>query len=271
LNPIDTPQGLLVLVSVVDVSARKAAEEEARQRREQVELLSRASLLGEMTASLAHELNQPLSAITSNANAGMLFIEKGKGDAAQFHEIFQDVAADGMRAHQIVKNVRNAIKKGGALRGRISVNQVVESVAHMVQPEAAAQFCTVEVALAENLPAVDGDPIQLQQALINLVSNAFQAMQEVPAGQRKVHISTAPDGNGTVSVSVRDHGRGIAEAAGERIFEQFFTTKPEGLGMGLAIVRSIVASHGGTIEAENVEGGGAHFRFRLPVAREAPV
>ena len=117
LNPIETPQGLLVLASVVDISARKAAEEEARQRREQVELLSRASLLGEMTASLAHELNQPLSAIKSNANAGMLFIEKGKVDVDQLHEIFQDVVADSRRAHQIVQNVRNAIKKGARCVG----------------------------------------------------------------------------------------------------------------------------------------------------------
>ena len=223
-----------------------------------------------MTASLAHELNQPLSAITSNANAGMLFIEKGNVDISQLHEIFHDVVADGRRAHEIVQNVRSAIKMGSALRGRLNVNQIVETVAHLVQPDAAMHFCTVETALAEDLPAVDGDPSQLQQALINLVSNAFQAMRETPAAQRKVHISTS-NGNGMVSVGVRDHGRGIAEAAREHLFEQFFTTKQEGLGMGLAIVRSIVEAHGGRIEAENVAGGGAHFRFHLPAVPEAPV
>jgi PAS domain S-box-containing protein len=268
LNPIDAPQGLLVLANVVDISARKAAEVEARQRREQVELLSRASLLGEMTASLAHELNQPLSAITSNANAGMLFIEKGNVDISQLHEIFHDVVADGRRAHEIVQNVRSAIKKGSALRGRINVNQIVETVAHMVQPDASAHSCTVEMALAKDLPAVDGDPSQLQQALINLVSNAFQAMRETPAAQRKVHISTTHNGNGMVFVGVRDYGHGIAEAARGHLFEQFFTTKQDGLGMGLAIVRSIVEAHGGRIEAENVAGGGAHFRFHLPSVAE---
>ena len=271
LNPLDTPQGLLVLANVVDISARKAGQEETRQRREQVELLSRASLLGEMTASLAHELNQPLSAITSNANAGMLFIEKGNVDITQLHEIFQDVVADGRRAHEIVQNVRNAIKKGSALRGRINVNQIVETVAHMVQPDAVAHFCTVETALARDLPALEGDPSQLQQVLINLVGNAFQAMRETPPDRRKVRISTAWNGNGTITVGVRDHGHGIAPAAREHLFEHFFTTKQEGLGMGLAIVRSIVEAHGGTVEAENAEGGGAHFRFHLPAAAKAAV
>ena len=140
-----------------------------------------------------------------------------------------------------------------------------------MQPDALAHFCTVETSLTESLPAVDGDPSQLQQVLINLVSNAFQAMRETPRDRRKVRISTACNGQGTVSVVVRDYGHGIAEAAREHLFEQFFTTKQDGLGMGLAIARSIVEAHGGKIEAENADGGGAQFRFHLPAVVEAPV
>ena len=121
------------------------------------------------------------------------------------------------------------------------------------------------MSLAPDLPAIEGDPTQIQQVLINLVSNAFDAMGETPASRRIVEITTTSNGDGTISVAVRDHGCGIAETARERLFEPFFTTKKEGLGMGLAIVRSIIEAHGGTIAAENALGGGACFQFHLPV------
>src|SRR4029078_4632 len=150
LNPIETPQGALVLASVVDISARKAAEEEARRQREQLDvrtrgspaggrrardplyLLTRVGLLGKMTASLAHELNQPLSAIISNANAGMRFIDKGTADPETLREILVDVANDGRRAHEVIRNVRGTIKKGSAVRERMSLNELVTNVAHMI-------------------------------------------------------------------------------------------------------------------------------------------
>ncbi len=266
VNPIDTPHGILVLASVVDISSRKAAEEEGRQRRQQVELLSRVSLLGEMTASLAHELNQPLSAIVTNANAGMRFIDKEKIDPEQLREILADVADSGRRANDIIHNVRSAIRKGSAIRGRINLNDVVKSVAHLVAPDAAVHSCKVEMSLKENLPVIEGDPTQIQQALINLVRNAFDAMSETPAHRRVVQIDTQHNGNGMICVGVRDHGSGIAPSARERLFEQFFTTKEDGLGLGLAIVRSIIEEHGGKIAAENVDGGGARFYFNLPTS-----
>lgn len=254
----------------MDVTNRKQAEEEARHRREQIDLLSRASLLGEMTASLAHELNQPLSAIVSNANAGTRFIDKGTVDPVQLREILADVGADGRRAYDIIETVRGAVKKGTAIRGRINLNDVVRGVAHMVQPDAAVHFANVEMSLADNLPAVKGDPTQMQQALINLVRNAFDAMRDTPADQRTVEIATEYSGDGAISVAVRDHGAGISQTSRERLFEQFFTTKEEGLGMGLAIVRSIIQTHGGRIMAENAPGGGARFSFTLPIVKDIP-
>jgi PAS domain S-box-containing protein len=268
LSPIHTPKGTLVLTSVIDISARKLAEKEAHESQQQINLLSRVSLLGETTAFLAHELNQPLSAIVSNANAGMRFIGKGNTDPEQLREILADVAADGARAHQIVRNVRNTIKKGSAIRRPIRVNEVVEEVARMVRSDALAHSCNLKTSLAKDLPAVEGDPIQVQQVLINLVSNAFHAMREVPAGNREVEIVTEAGDNGAVCVSVRDHGLGIPDKVRHRLFEQFFTTREEGLGMGLTIVRSIIEAHAGKISAENVEGGGARFLFTLPAAAD---
>jgi PAS domain S-box-containing protein len=270
LNPIQTPRGLVVLANVVDISTRLAAEEVARRNREQVELLSRVSLLGEMTASLAHELNQPLAAIVNNATAAMQYLEQGRLNPEQLQDILTDVVADGRRACDVMHNVRSAIKKGAAIRGPINLNDVVKAITHMVQPDAAAHLCKIKTFLAGDLPHIDGDPIQIQQAIINLVRNAFDAMRDTPPSRRIVEIATDYNGDGAIGVAVRDHGSGISEAARERVFEQFFTTKNEGLGMGLAIVRSIVEAHGGSITAENADGGGARFKLRLPITEEMP-
>ena len=270
LNPIQTPHGLVVLANVVDISARLAAEEETRRNREQVELLGRVSLLGEMTASLAHELNQPLAAIVNNAAAAMQYLEQGRLNPEQLQDILTDVVGDGRRAYDIMRNVRSAIKKGSAIRGLINLNDVVKAVAHMVHGDAAAQSCKIELSLTHDLPAVEGDPTQIQQVLINLVRNAFDAMRAAPPGRPVVDIATDYNGDGAISVAVRDYGSGISEITRERLFEQFFTTKDDGLGMGLAIVRSIIEAHGGTVAAENAEGGGARFHFRLPIKEGVP-
>jgi C4-dicarboxylate-specific signal transduction histidine kinase len=245
------------------------AEVEARRHREQINLLGRVSLLGEMTASLAHELNQPLSAIITNANAGKRLIDRGREDPEILRDILVDVASDGHRANEIIQNVRNTIKKGDAIRRGINLNELVTNVAHVVRPDAAAYSCEVETSLAKDLPLIEGDPVQIQQVLVNLVSNAFDAMREIPPSQRKVEISTAGGGDGKVRLSVRDHGTGIRGEVHERLFDQFFTTKEQGLGMGLAIVRSIVEAHGGQIDVENVADGGARFHFTLPVTKPA--
>jgi PAS domain S-box-containing protein len=270
LNPIRMPEGVLVLVTIVDISARKAAEKEAQQSREQIDLLSRVSLLGEMTASLAHELNQPLSAIVSNANAGVRFIDKGNVDLQMLREILVDVGEDGRRAHEVIRNVRNTVKKGSTIRQHVNLNDLVVQVTRMVRADAEAYSCPVHTVLSSDLPPIEGDPVQIQQVLINLVANAFDAMREMPIDRRKVEITTEKNGDKTVCLSVRDHGAGIRETVREKLFQQFFTTKEDGLGMGLAIVRSIIEAHGGKIEAENVDGDGARFYFILPAGKTNP-
>jgi signal transduction histidine kinase len=246
----------------------KQAEEEARHHREQINLLSRVSLLGEMTASLTHELNQPLSAIITNANAGKRLIDRGKEDPEILRDILVDVVADGNRAHDIIQDVRNTIKKGEPTRRRINLNELVTNVAHVVRPDAVACSCELETSLAKDLPLIEGDPVQIQQVLVNLISNALDAMRHTPPGERKGEISTAGDGDGKVRLSVRDHGTGIPTEVHERLFDRFFTTKEQGLGMGLAISRSIIEAHGGTLSGENCDGGGACFTVRFPQAKE---
>jgi signal transduction histidine kinase len=161
------------------------------------------------------------------------------------------------------------VKKEVRARQRVNLNDIVITVVRMVNPNAMLQSCQVETSLEPDLPAIEADPVQLQQVLLNLVINAFDAMRDTPISRRKVVIATERDGNSAIRTSVRDYGTGIPEEVRERVFEQFFTTKPKGLGMGLTIVRSIIESHGGTIAAENVDGAGMRFNFTLPVRSEA--
>jgi PAS domain S-box-containing protein len=255
----------LVCVSA-DISARKQAQEEALRHRAEISRLSRITLLGEMVASIAHELNQPLSGIMANASAGQRFIDRGDVQIDTLREIFVDIAADGHRAHNVIHNIRNIVQKGEILREPMDLNFVVTKVAHVLLPEMAASSCELETSLARDLPMITADPVQLQQVLINLVINAREAMRDTPLSRRKVHIATERNGDGSIAVSVRDYGPGIPEEVRERLFDQFFTTKEEGLGMGLTIVRSIIDSHGGAITAANAEGGGARFYITLPAA-----
>ena len=269
LNPIQTPEGTLVLAAVVDISARKLAEAEALQHREEVGHLSRVAVMGEMAASIAHELNQPLSGIISNASAGQRFIDRGDVDLRELRELLADIVADGRRAGDVIRGLQSMVKKGSPTRQRVNLNELVMNVVRMIGPNAAHHSCDVQTLLDPDLPPIEADPIQLQQVLINLVINAFDAMCNTSLSRRKVVIATERNGDGAVCMSVRDYGTGIPEEARERLFDHFFTTKAEGLGMGLGIVRSIVESHAGTVAAENVDGGGARFHLTLPAGATA--
>ena len=259
-----------VLGISIDITARKEAETEAKQRRDELSHLTRVALIGEMSASIAHELNQPLAGIASNARAGQRFIDRGNIDLQEIRDLLTDISADARRASEVMRQIRGMIRKEQTPRQRINLNDIVMKVVHMVGPDALLHSCELKTSLDERSPTVEADPIQMQQVLVNLIMNAFDATREIPVSSRKVEITTEQNGDGTVCTSVRDYGAGISGETSERMFEQFFTTKTEGLGMGLAIVRSIVESHGGKIEAENVEGGGARFNFILPTSPEIP-
>jgi PAS domain S-box-containing protein len=253
----------------IDITARKQAELEARQRRDELSHLSRVALIGEMSASIAHELNQPLAGIASNAGAGQRFIDRGNVDLQEIRELLADIGADARRASDVVRGIRGMIKKEQMGRQRINLNDIVTNVVHILSSDALLHWCELKTSLDTNLPMVEADPIQIQQVLINLVVNAFEAMPETPVSTREVEINTQQNADGAVRVSVRDYGVGISPETRSRLFEQFFTTKAEGLGMGLAIARSIVEAHAGTIDAENAEDGGARFHFTLPISTAA--
>jgi PAS domain S-box-containing protein len=252
----------------IDITPRKFAEAEALRHREELGHLSRVAAMGELTASIAHELNQPLSGITSNASAGRRFIDRGDVDLRELRELLGDIMADARRAGAVIHSIQNMVKKGVPKRQRVNLNDLAINVARMVNPNAMLQSCKVETSLEANLPEIEADPIQLQQVLLNLLINAFDAMCDTTLPHRKVVIATERNSDGAIRTSVRDYGTGISEEARARVFEQFFTTKANGLGMGLAIVRSIVESHGGTVAAENADGGGARFYFTLPAKPE---
>jgi two-component system sensor kinase FixL len=248
----------------IDITARKQAELEAKQRRDELSHLSRVALVGEMSASIAHELNQPLAGILTNAGAGEFVIDRGDVDLKELRELLADISADARRASDVVRDIRGMIKKEQVIRRRINLNDVVTNAVQIIGSDALLRGCELKISLKAALPIVEVDPVQIQQVLINLIVNAFDAMRDTPVSKRRVEIMTREKGDGAVRISVRDYGVGISEEMRSRIFEQFFTTKPEGLGMGLAIVRSIVEAHAGAIEAENADGEGARFHFTLP-------
>ena len=255
----------------IDITPRKLAEAEVLQHREELGHLSRVAAMGELSASIAHELNQPLSGITSNASAGQRFIDRGDVDLGELRDLLGDIITDGRRAGAVIRGIQSMVKKGVPTRQRVNLNDLVTNVARIVNPNAMLQSCKVETLLEPDLPAIEADPIQLQQVLLNLVINSFDAMRDTPLSCRKVVIATERNADDAIRASVRDYGVGIPEEARDRLFDHFFTTKAQGLGMGLAIVRSIVESHGGTVAAENVEGGGARFYFALPAKLESLV
>jgi two-component system, LuxR family, sensor kinase FixL len=252
-----------------DVTERKLRDAEIEAHRQELAHLSRVTLMGEMAASLAHELNQPLTAMVSNASAGQRFIDHGPVDLQELRELLQDIATDGERAGQVIRGIRGMVKKGNATRTRVDLNRLVLDVVRLTNSNAVNSSCTVVTDLEPDLSPVHADPIQLQQVLLNLVLNAFEAMHEMPVQARRLVLSTKADaGHSLVHTMVRDFGPGLSQTARLRIFEPFFSTKKGGLGMGLAIARSIVESFGGVLYARNARDGGAHFRFTLPAYSE---
>jgi two-component system, LuxR family, sensor kinase FixL len=249
----------------IDITPRKLAEADALQHREELGHLSRVAVMGELSASIAHELNQPLSGIVSNAAAGQRFIDRGDVDLAELRELLADISADGRRAGDVLRGIQSMVKKGVPARQAVNLNDLVIRVARMVNPNAVLNSCELETSLEPDLPAVEADPVQLQQVLLNLIINAFDAMRDTPISRRKVVISTERNGDAT-RISVRDFGTGLPKDRPDKVFDHFFSTKQKGMGMGLTIVRSIIEAHGGGIAAENADGGGARFQFNLPAS-----
>lgn len=266
LNPIHTAQGLFVLASVIDITARKQAELDHERQHMELARVGRLAVMGELAASLAHEVNNPIGAMVANANAGQRLLAAGKIAPEEVQELLADIVADGHRAREVVQGVRNMVRKSESSRSLIRMKELIEDVLRIVRTDAVARQVTLTTEIASNAGWVMADRVQLLQVLLNLTINAFEAMSVIRPDGRRLLIHASRNEDGRILVRVRDSGPGIPGGVGEHLFEPFFSTKAEGTGMGLAIARSIVEAHGGALSSENCDGGGACFTVRLPEA-----
>ena len=252
-----------VITFTRDLTEQRRAEAEAQQQRLEVAHLSRVAMLGELSGSLAHELNQPLTAILANARAAQRLLRLSSPDLAELRDILEDIAEDDRRAGEVIARLRAFLRKGEVQPGHLDLNEAVTEVLRLVHSDLIQRRVTVDARLAAALPAVFADRVQLQQVLLNLLLNACDAMAADTRREKRVTIQTAETTTGEVELSVADRGTGIPPDEMERVFEPFVTSKPHGLGLGLAICRSIVTAHGGRLWAENNEDGGATFNLVL--------
>ena len=269
LNPMQTFEGRLVLASVVDVSQRKQGEADAARQRDELAHLSRVAMLGELSGSLAHELNQPLSAILSNAQAAQRFLARDPPQLDRVTEILADIVKSDKRAGAVITRLRALLRKEEAQHRPVDMNEVVQEVLALMRSDFLNRRVSVRTELAPQLPAVSGDRVQLQQVLLNLLINGCDAMAGSER-QRDLVVRSESAPGGSVKVSVADRGTGIPPEDLERIFEPFVTTKPQGMGLGLAVCRSIVKAHGGRLWAANNLGGGATINVELPTTGALP-
>jgi C4-dicarboxylate-specific signal transduction histidine kinase len=250
----------------IEIDERKRAEDRAQQHLAELAHVARLSTVGEMMAELAHELNQPLSAICSHAQACTRLLASGDRDYAEdLAASLNQVNEQGTRAAEIIRHVRRFVVKAKRSEAVVDVNAMIRDVAELMSIDARMAGAETVFELAESLPTVVGDRIQLEQVLVNLMRNGFEALREADCTPRRLIVRTALDDANTIVVGVCDNGLGIASDVFDRIFQRFFTTKTGGMGMGLSVSQSIIKSHGGTLWAAANPGGGAAFHFTLPV------
>jgi PAS domain S-box-containing protein len=248
-----------------DLTDQRRAEREARERQRELAHLGRVAMLGELSGALAHQLSQPLTAILSNAEAAKRLLDAERLDVRELREILGDIADEDRRAGEVIQRLRALFKKGETqLLQPVDVNETIAEALELARGDVIARNVSVATGLAIALPIVHGDRVQLQQVLLNLIHNACEAMSNVEPSGRKLTIHSELSADDTVRVRVVDTGPGLAEEVIERLFEPFFTTKSHGLGLGLSISRSIIASHGGRLWAVNNAEGGAMLCFALP-------
>jgi PAS domain S-box-containing protein len=259
------------VITRTDVTARKRAEADARNQRLQLTHLSRAAVLGQLSGAFAHELKQPLTSILGNAEAGLRILSKGQADPAELSEILQDIVQDDERAAQVIQRLRALLGKGDALQAPVELNDVVRESIELAHSEFVTRNVVARPQLDPNLPTVMADRVQMQQVVLNLLMNACEAMVNTPIAKREVIVTTrflaAAE---AVEITVLDSGAGLAPGDNERIFQPFVTTKTHGLGLGLAICRSVAEAHHGLLWAENAPQGGAIFHFKIPIAGGPP-
>jgi len=254
--------------SCIDITGRKQAELEHQRQNMELARVGRVAVMGELAASLAHEVNNPIGAMVANASAGQRLIATGKVEIGELNDLLADIATDGRRAGEIVQSIRNMVRKGKERRSVNEINDTIQDLLQIVHAEAVERNVTVVTEIDSDGCRVMADRVQLLQVLLNLMMNGFEAMSVIRSNARRLIIRAGCNENGEICISVRDSGPGFPAGLAEQLFEPFFSTKAEGTGMGLAIARSIIEAHGGTLSGENCEDGGACFIVRLPQAKE---
>ncbi len=262
-------QTLLIFLLVKSLIRRKRAEEQTSMIRQELAHISRVSTVGQLGHSLAHEINQPLAAMRVNAEAAQTLLGGEPPDLEEVRAALGDIVADSKRAQEVVACIRDLVKNKPPELNPLELNRVASDAVQMVQVEAASKGAAVHLELAEDLPAVYGDHVQLQQVALNLLLNALESVTENPYPPKLVTVKTDREADGRVSLSVSDNGPGIEPVIVKHLFEPFFTTKPEGLGLGLSICRSIIEAHGGSLSADSNLEKGATFRLHLPAGPAA--
>jgi len=256
------------IITHLDITSRREAESQAQSLLQELAHVNRVAALGELTTSLAHELGQPLTAILSNAHAAKRLMAGKSVAKSKIETILADIIADNQRAGKIINRLRTLLKKGELRFGLLGVNKLIREISELLADEAISKGVKVTLALDPNVSVVWGDRIQLQQVILNLMVNSFEALQAANLANRRLTIQTYVEDKERVVILARDSGPGIPAAQFDHVFEPFFTTKPQGLGMGLAICRSIIQAHRGQISCVNNSDGGVTFRIALPASRQ---
>ena len=252
-----------------DITERNQAQEALRRAQAELAHVNRVMTLGELTASIAHEVNQPLAGIVTNGAASLRWLNRKPPELDEARGAVQSMIDDGMRASEVIKRIRALSKKAELQKLRLDVNDLIDDVVRLVERELLDHLVSLRLEVAAALPAVLGDRVQLQQVIINLVMNGMEAMAAVTGRPRVLVIRAHRHEGEQVLIEVRDSGVGIEPQVIDNLFNAFFTTKPNGMGMGLSISRSIIEAHGGRIWATRNSGAGATFQFTLPSYREA--
>jgi C4-dicarboxylate-specific signal transduction histidine kinase len=244
---------------VQEITERKRIEE----ARQELAHASRLAIVGELTASIAHEINQPLGAILSNADAAEMLLESSPSSLDEVREILSDIRKDDLRAHEVIRRLRRLLQRRELQIQPLDLNELVAEVVRLVRTESARRGVIVRPAFANELPLIRGDAVHLQQVLLNIFLNGMEAMSDTP-GEKVLTVRTAAFGKDSVEIAISDTGSGVAADQLSHLFDPFFSTKKEGMGLGLSISRSLVESQGGRIWATNNTGGGATFWITLP-------
>ncbi|WP_367871640.1 PAS domain S-box protein [Luteolibacter sp. Populi] len=280
-QPVNLPGGKLRWMSMtcvliplggepcfVVMSSDITVQREMDEARQSLVQATRLAILGELTASISHEVNQPLGAILNNAETAEILLKSDTPSLAELRQILADIRRDDIRASEVIKRVRTLVGKHEMQMAPLYLNELLGDAIRMVEHDCQRHGVSITSEYALNLPMISGDRVQIEQVMLNLLLNAMDALKGVPLSNRRLIVRSARHGGMWVETSVEDNGHGMSPAARERIFDSFYTTKEQGMGLGLALARSIAEAHGGRLTAENNAGGGATFRLMLPVHDE---